>query len=129
MSAAASGPGLRLIRVWVAVEHGDFSSYLRSVLDGQREFGFVRTTDPLEADVAIAELGTALFDSVAWLEGLRRSGPRAALPVLFLGGSEAAWSRLAGDGDPAIGRLALPFNANSLRAAIRKLVELRRAAD
>lgn len=126
--SAASGPGPRLIRVWVAVEHGDFSSYLNSVFDGQREFGFLRTPDPLQADVAVAELDTPLFDSFAWLERLRRRGPRSGLPVLFLGGSEAAWSRLTGGGDPTIARLELPFNANSLRAAIRNLVEFRRAA-
>lgn len=124
MSAGVRSSGPRPIRVWVAVGTGDFASYLHSVFEGQREFGYQLSADGLEADVAVAEADSPTFDSAAWLAGLRQDGARARLPVLFLGGGEAAWARLRGTGDACIARIALPFNANSLRAAIRSLVEV-----
>lgn len=123
MTGDTSAPGPRRLRVLIAVGPGDFGSYLASVFEGQRDFGYLLTTDPSAADVAIAEAESPTFDSFAWLEQLRREGARPRLPVLFLGGSEAAWSRLRSCGVSGIARLAPPFNANSLRAAIRNLVE------
>ena len=123
MSADLRPPGPGALRVWVAVGTGDFASYLHSVFEGQREFGYRLTSDPHEADVAVAESDSPMFDSAAWLAQLRQAGGRPRLPVLFLGGGEAAWARLRSSGDVRIARLALPFNANSLRAAIRNLVE------
>lgn len=116
--------GARTLRVWVVVDTGDFATYLRSVFEGQREFGYQLSPDPSEADVAVAEADSPTFDSSGWLARLRHDGSGTRLPVLFLGGGEAAWARLRSGGDPLIARLALPFNANSLRAAIRSLVEL-----
>ncbi len=115
--------GTSEVRVWVAVGGGDFARYLRSALDGQPGSGFRVTSDPHGADVALAETEASPPEGIALLADLRADVRTSHLRVLFLGGGHAARARLVETGDPRIAFLDVPFNARSLRAAVRRLIE------
>lgn len=120
-----ASPAPRLLQIVVADDDAEMRAYICRALQGravvhEAEGGreALRLARTLQIDLVVADLQMPGLGGRALCHALRADPVTAAMPVLLVSGDTRGPPPLAA------GFLAKPFNAASLRAAVRRLVPL-----